>query len=334
MNAPESVSVIIPVFNSEHSIAACIDSVLAQTHPPGEIIVVNDGSTDDTDTILHAYGEKITTIRQRNQGQGAARNTGIRAATGDFIAFLDADDYWEPLFLERCVAFFRGHARAVAVLTGWTKIIDHSRREIVPPIMNSGSERPLHPMIISDFFRFWMEQDHVQTGAIMIRHDVIQEAGLQREDLRISQDLEYWMLIATYGKWGFIPEPLFVSNSRLNARRNWIDQYRTRRHLCPSVESWQERVVPRIPDREWHYFEGIRGRIAANFSHSKILSGSTDEAKDILKKYGNTMPVNLLTRLMRFGAGVGGPVWTGICQMIRIKEIVKGWKLQKIAAAS
>ena len=214
------------------------------------------------------------------------------------------------------------------MLTAWMIIVDKKTITIGPPIMNRDQGLPDAPFLIQNFLRFWDEQHYIQTGAIMIRHDVIRKAGLQREDLRVSQDLEYWLFIATFGKWGFIPERLFVSNSRMNAREHWIERYRQRRMLCPSVESWQELLVERIPETDRPYFERIRGRVAANFSHSMILSGRSGEAKKIIKTYGNRMPVNRLTTLMRLGAKAGGPVWSGICQLIRTKEMMKNWKLQ------
>ena len=331
MSKKPRVTVIIPAYNCEHSIEQCIGSVLSQTVSTKEIIVVDDGSTDGTGDILKRSDGDIRLIEQENKGQGAARNAGLRVAQGEFVAFLDADDYWEPEFLEKCSHFLTHHPDAVAVLTAWTKIENDHRRTIVPPAMNRMEDKPDAPFIIPNFLRFWVEQGHIQTGAIMIRHDVIRKAGHQREDLRVSQDLEHWLLIATFGQWGFIPEPLFVSNSRINARRNWINRYRQRRNLCPTVESWQARLVKRIPEADWPHFNRIRGRVAANFSHSKILSGRSREAKTILNTYGVSMPVNRLTRLMRFGAKAGEPVWRGVCHFIRMKELMKNWKLQRSA---
>lgn len=87
-----SVSIIIPVYNGEKTIKACIDSLLSQTLKDIEIIVVNDGSDDKTESILLSYGKRITVISQRRKGQGFARNAGIKAAAGEYIGFVDADD--------------------------------------------------------------------------------------------------------------------------------------------------------------------------------------------------------------------------------------------------
>ena len=96
MTGSPLVSCIIPVFNGERFVAAAIDSVFEQTHAPMEIVVVNDGSTDGTKVVLAGYGEKIKTIDQANSGVNAARSRGIEAASGAFLAFLDADDLWLP----------------------------------------------------------------------------------------------------------------------------------------------------------------------------------------------------------------------------------------------
>lgn len=88
------ISVIVPVYNSERFLAEAIQSVLNQTLPPDEIIVVNDGSTDGTATLIERLGARIRPIHQPNAGPAAARNTGLRAAQGNLVAFLDSDDWW------------------------------------------------------------------------------------------------------------------------------------------------------------------------------------------------------------------------------------------------
>ena len=105
MNSPK-VSVVIPSYNLGRLLTQAIDSVLAQTVVPSEIIVVDDGSTDDTQVRLEPYSGRIRCIRQGNRGVSAARNRGIREASGQLIAFLDADDVWHPRKLELQLAAF------------------------------------------------------------------------------------------------------------------------------------------------------------------------------------------------------------------------------------
>jgi len=96
----------VPVFNGARYLAEALESVFAQTHPSVEAIVVDDGSTDDTPAVVAAFGARLRAFRQPNAGPAAARNRGVRAARGDFVAFLDADDLWLPDKLERQLARF------------------------------------------------------------------------------------------------------------------------------------------------------------------------------------------------------------------------------------
>ena len=104
-----TVSVIIPAYRAAATIGRAVRSVLAQTTPAAEILVVDDGSPDDLASALAEFGERVTLIRKPNGGAASARNLGIERAKGDFIAFLDADDYWEPSKLERQLEAFRRH---------------------------------------------------------------------------------------------------------------------------------------------------------------------------------------------------------------------------------
>jgi len=98
------ISCIVPVFNGERYLGETLDSILAQTYQPLELIVVDDGSTDGTATVAASYGKRIRYLWQTNAGEAVARNQGLSAAQGEFIAFLDADDLWHPEKLARQMA--------------------------------------------------------------------------------------------------------------------------------------------------------------------------------------------------------------------------------------
>src|ERR1700687_5608941 len=100
-----SVTAIIPVYNGAALIRRSIESVLSQTHPADELIVVDDGSTDETSTIIRSYGAKVRHLYQPNSGVAAARNNGVKQASSQWIAFLDHDDEWLPDKLEPPIAF-------------------------------------------------------------------------------------------------------------------------------------------------------------------------------------------------------------------------------------
>jgi glycosyltransferase involved in cell wall biosynthesis len=117
----DTVSVVIPVYNRADCIRYCLDSVFAQTYPAIEVIVVDDGSTDDLESVLAPVMSQIKFLKQQNQGQGAARNAGARAASGRYLAFLDSDDWWASEKLSEQIAsieksgFVWSHTKTLAV---------------------------------------------------------------------------------------------------------------------------------------------------------------------------------------------------------------------------
>jgi len=113
---PETVSVVIPVFDGERFLGPAIESVLGQTRPPEEVLVVDDGSTDGSAAVAAKFGGRVRLLRQANQGAAAARNLGVSAAVGTWLAFLDADDRWEEGKLERQLDILRGEPGLDGVL--------------------------------------------------------------------------------------------------------------------------------------------------------------------------------------------------------------------------
>jgi glycosyltransferase involved in cell wall biosynthesis len=113
------VSIVIPLYNKAESVHAAVESVLRQSYPDFELIVVDDGSTDSSASVVAGIGDpRIRLLAQANAGPGAARNRGLREAAGEYVAFLDADDEWEPGFLELAVAGLDGHPECGAWVSG------------------------------------------------------------------------------------------------------------------------------------------------------------------------------------------------------------------------
>ena len=327
MHANPTISVIIPAYDVAVSLGRCLDSVFLQNINALQVIVVNDGSTDDTPEVAKSYGDRILYIEQENQGQGAARNTGLRAARGDYVAFLDADDYWRPGFLKACVDFLEHQHDAIAVSTGQViKLWGHADRINPPMLAELADKDRLEPYILDHFFDFWADQDHIRTGSAVIRRQIIEQVGYQRADLSISQDLEYWGYLATYGKWGFIPETLWVGAPMNGAKvQGWQNRYKRRRRLCPTVEQWESRIVSRLQKHDLPGFSRVRSRIAASYTMNKILAGDDIGSRHIIVKYGLHMPKTFYTKLMILGHRSGWIGWKSICHLIRIREKVKSY---------
>jgi glycosyltransferase involved in cell wall biosynthesis len=129
---PTLASCVIPVFNGERYLEEAVDSVLAQSHRPIEVIVVDDGSTDGTSEVAASLGGQVSYVRQENQGPAAARNTGLRMAQGEFVAFLDVDDQWHPEKLERQLGRLRDRPEIDLCFTSlqhlWTPELEKEKR--------------------------------------------------------------------------------------------------------------------------------------------------------------------------------------------------------------
>jgi glycosyltransferase involved in cell wall biosynthesis len=315
-----AISVVIPAFNSTTSIRRSLDSVLDQSRSANEVIVVDDGSTDDTASKVQEYAPNVQYVAQANQGQAVARNHGLKLASGEFVAFLDADDYWLPGFLQTTTRFLNSNPDAIAVSVG-SRVKKWGKSDaLIPTFLNENSvEQPAR--ILDDFFSFWAQHDHVRTGSVLIRKRAIDEAGGQLADLRMSQDLEYWGYLATFGKWGFIPEVHFVTDATPNAAANgWVSKYKKRRKMCPTVDAWQRRILPRVTDSQIGSFLDVRGRVAAGFAHAMVLAGRSDDAHKTVIDFGQEFPNNWSANLMRRATRFGPLGWRCACAVIHARE--------------
>lgn len=181
------VSVVIPSYNSGRFVTEAVDSVLAQRRPAAEVLVVDDGSTDDTRQRLAGYGAPVRYLYQENQGVSAARNLGVRAASGDLIAFLDADDVWHRRKLEEQLAVL-GRRPDIALLgsdtfawpAGQTPIVDEEPGGAVETV-------PWRRLAVKNYFT---------TSSIVVRRSALERAGPFDPKLQGPEDYDLWLRVA------------------------------------------------------------------------------------------------------------------------------------------
>ena len=188
-----------------------VESALQQTRPPDEIIVVDDGSTDDTEQVIARYGGKLRYIRQENSGPAAARNNGIRRATSDFIAFLDSDDLWTPEKIDTQLAFFSRNPEVDFIFANMTNFRGNAKMGL-PEIKNHEVYNYLicNASDLKDLFGWLMVENVVPTPTVMAKREAIQRVGFFKENLRVAEDLDYWLRAAEMCRWGFINEVLLL----------------------------------------------------------------------------------------------------------------------------
>ncbi len=319
-----SVTVVVPVYNGELLIGRCLESVFRQSYRGDiEVIVVDDGSTDRTVDVVERFKDgRISVISQKNQGPAAARNASIERAKGQYLAFLDADDYWEPGFLEHTVGFLDNHPEAIAVSVGQIHKVLGKPPAVVPRFLQDAAS-PRQPQVLESFFSFWAEHNHVCTGSVLMRTDVVRQSGGQRTELRICEDLEFWAYLATFGKWGFIPEILSVSDGGIVTRRQgWLAKNRRRWASAPTVEQWQQRAIDRVAPQEMDGFLAARARIAKNLAYSMILSNRDGLARQTIT-YCEGHVHDRVSRLLKTASGHGRFTWKLACVALRLREAAR-----------
>jgi glycosyltransferase involved in cell wall biosynthesis len=188
-----SASVVIPAYNVRRYLPRAIQSVLNQTLPPLEVVVVDDGSSDGTGEVARRFGGIVRCVRQENAGAGAARNHGVREARGEFVAFLDADDEWCPHHLDEAARVLTAHPELDWLCAPYEER-DASgkprrRRKYAGPQLK-------HGVYIAEFFKAHVEYWFAWTSTMVVRRQVVLEAGGFDESMRRGQDLDLWCRIA------------------------------------------------------------------------------------------------------------------------------------------
>lgn len=244
-----NVSVVIPAYNAQEYIGRAIDSVLAQTLKPKEIIVVDDGSTDETAKVVKSFGLQVHFIHQENAGASVARNTGIKTATAEWVAFLDSDDEWLTDKLQRQTEHLKANPDLVWTHTNYfiQSQTDKTRRIAFQP------EKYENLLVSNSCFEDYLDV-HVgvciRTSTAIIKKDILVETGLFRVGQMWAQDTDLFLRIAYHKpKIGFLPDPLAVyhadipgsitieNRSRIRQRCDFIE-----RHLELAAEYGREQA--------------------------------------------------------------------------------------------
>lgn len=220
------VSVIIPTYNRVQFLAKTINSILHQTIPAKEVILVDDGSNDNTADLAREYGKDVIYVYQKNQGVSAARNLGISLATSKYITFLDSDDYWDPKKLEKQVTAMEEHPDAVAHICN---ISWYKGKDIRPQSfwVNSNAQRAENEEGALNNPLAWVIKDSVAVvPSIMVRSDVLKIAGGFNTALSLWEDTDFAARVALCGPWVFSTDP-FVFIRELSDEEDRLSRVRS-----------------------------------------------------------------------------------------------------------
>lgn len=199
ISPPFIISAVIPVYNGERFLAETIDSVLGQTYPNLECIVVDDGSTDETASIVRSYGGRVRYVEKPNGGVSSARNLGIKTATGQLIAFLDADDLWRPDKIEHQVEIFLRN-QDVGLIYSAVRLVDETG-SVISEVRDRFGKNILERILL-------LETPSYLTMTGVVPKRVFDDVGYFDEQLSTSADADMACRIALKYRTVAIDEPL------------------------------------------------------------------------------------------------------------------------------
>lgn len=256
------VSVVIPTFNRAGRLPGAIDSVLAQRDAEVEIVVVDDGSTDDTRSVVAAYGDRVRYLVQSNAGVGAARNTGMRHATGEFIAFLDSDDRWEAFKLQLQLSVLRArpdvglvfsdfaiekpdqtiHSGGASLWAG--RALDFpemARFNLHRPAGSEGARWPVDSVQYwaGAMYRQLLDELPILTSSVIVRRSVLDHTTWYAERVPLFEDWEFFARVARRTSVAYVDAPTTVNIGHLDPGRvskcSHVDRAESYRSLIERV---------------------------------------------------------------------------------------------------
>lgn len=269
------ISAVIPTYNVAQYVGEAIESVLHQTHGPIEVIVVDDGSEDDTCRILGKFGDRVQLLTQKNAGPSAARNRGIRKARGEYIALLDADDLWLP---EKTALQLECVKRYPDVGLVFCDMIEFqgNKREESTQFQSNGFDNTFfgHSELVLDPFRKLLKANFISTPSVLMSRSLFEQTGGFDEDLRFSEDLLLWLRIARISSIARVSMPLVLR------RRHEGNITNSRHRFLAALPS----VLQKVQQEHAEYMEregiSIREKLAtAHMEFGKFLLALGEASK-------------------------------------------------------
>lgn len=259
-----TVSVLIPSYNHAHFVSAAVNSALAQTHPDVDIIVIDDGSKDNTAEVVATFGDAVNYVYQENQGLSAARNTGIRHARGEYIALLDADDLWSPEYLAESLKVIEQNPRAGLTYCWWSHIDENGNPMPEPGFFNKRGH----------LLKTFAVRNYFPPVAVLVRKACVAEAGGFDEKLFALEDWDLWFRIAANG-WEFDCVPQVLVQYRRHSSNMTLDVPRMERNQLGVLDKMgQSAVVSEIE----HLLPMARANVHLNSALSYHSQGKQVES--------------------------------------------------------
>ena len=285
------ISIVIPLYNKEKHILETLTCIGKQTFQDYEIIVVNDGSTDNSLKIVKSYQDsRIKIINQSNAGAAAARNRGVKEATSEYVAFMDADDFWEERYLESMTKLISEYPNACIYGSNY-KIIENGQSNVLkfPGIQNKKG-------YMDNYFVSGKIYTPLWTSAVIVKKETFLNLGGFPTTCKVCEDIDLWCRFAATGKVAYLNEPLatYIRDSS-----NMLSRCKDVSYYFPFLMDYKlviDQADIRIPDIE----EYVRYRTFVAISNALLIANNKAEAKKLLKVVG--YPRNYLSKAFGYRA--------------------------------
>jgi len=316
-----TVAVIIPAYNVEAYISRALDSVLAQSRPADEIIVVDDGSTDSTASQIKKYVPQVRYIHQANAGLAGARNTGINAATGDWIAFLDGDDEWLPDALRRhCNLVLKNPQLSWSCGNFLRCLCEQERRG--PELRPEKAKRLLGGKeLFQDYFFAFRNNAAGHPNTMFIKRTVFDEVGLFREDQIFAEDLDMWWRIAyRYPQIGYVAEPLAVYHLTRPGALTQTFQANKMKILADLVD---RHLALAAQHGRLDAFRPVVSFLVHRWLRGMLFYNRPDDVKRMLDRFGHLLnpTFGILIRLSMISPGVTARTCHAVSRLVRMLRL-------------
>ena len=269
------VSVIIPTYNCAHCLPRALQSVFGQSYTNFEVIVADDGSTDNVEAAIAPWRDRILYIRNDHAGVSAARNAAVHASTAPYIAFLDADDLWLPTKLERQLSILQADDSLGMVCADFSVHYEDGR-------LVESFFRNAQPIVNGDLFVRMVSDCFAPPSAVMVRRSALQQAGEFDTSLTVCEDLHLWLRIALRWKVAALYETVCVKHERSGARSHEL-----------AIASWiaaLHKVLAAFPSMPAEKVRAVKRQIAMlqyDLGKYLLLRGSRREAR---QSFAGAMP--------------------------------------------
>ena len=278
------VSVVIPTYNRAAYLRVAIESVLNQTYRDFEIIIVDDASTDNTSEIVKVFGPKLRYILQEKRERSAARNTGIKNALGDIIAFLDSDDMWTPQHLESCIRAFKMLPTAAVAFSG--SYLINSRGIIIGKLTFCQWRGNILKKAVSSY-----SFGGCNASSCLVKKDAFAQAGYFDEELSGAEDWEMWARLAAITP--FVSSNEYTAKIRFHEGKTSINAEKMAQFMTTSLNLVYQNstIAPIIARLRNKAFSSLYCAIAVNF----YATGDMRASRAHLRKAFQAFPLIVVT---------------------------------------